>query len=312
MKIQILMSTYNGEKYIGEQLDSIISQKGVDKTLLIRDDGSFDQTVEIIKDYQKRYPWISYYQGENIGVKYSFFDLIMKADKCADFISFSDQDDVWYPDKLRHAVRCLKSFSAGEETPLLYCSSQTIVDEELEPISVTVSRDVYAPSFGNALVQNICTGCTAVINRSLLLLIRNNMPKHVDSIIMHDWWLYLSASCFGKVFFDRSSYLLYRQHSKNAFGAITNRRRLLKYRLQQLIRPRGEIYSQAEEFYSSYYKPLKLQAAESNSNEKLLYCLLSARKALRGRLKLIAEKQIFRQKVTDNCVYKLAVLIGKL
>lgn len=103
MKIQILMSTYNGSRYIRTQLDSIIAQNIVNKELLIRDDGSTDDTVAIIEEYQRKYSWICYYKEKNVGVQKSFFDLLKQADSSADYIAFADQDDEWLPDKLKRS-----------------------------------------------------------------------------------------------------------------------------------------------------------------------------------------------------------------
>lgn len=312
MKIQILMSTYNGEKYIRTQLDSIAAQTIKEKKLLIRDDGSTDRTQEIIQEYQKRYSWISYYRGKNIGVQKSFLELIKNSDANADYIALADQDDEWLPEKLEKAAECLDKLNADKEKeiPLLYCSDKIIVDQNLKPIHVTVSRPVRKISFGNALVQDICTGCTAVFNQSLSELIRTHMPERADAVIMHDWWLYLTASCFGKVIYDRNPYIKYRQHGKNASGAMLNKKELWRYRLIQLKKPRGEIYRQVYEFKTCYADILN--HSEYLDKAIAIQQLLEAKKSFKGRLKLAFNGQLFRQKRSDDFVFRGIILIGKL
>ena len=106
-RVSVLMSTYNGEKYLHEQINSILGQQGVEIHLLIRDDGSSDGTVEICKEYAKKYNQITFYQGENLGVGKSFLDLLKHAPD-ADYYSFADQDDVWLEDKIIRAVTMIK------------------------------------------------------------------------------------------------------------------------------------------------------------------------------------------------------------
>ena len=311
MKVQILMSTYNGARYLRTQLDSIVRQTIEEKTLLIRDDGSSDNTMDILHEYQAQYSWIKVYQGGNLGVQKSFFELIAKSDPLADYIAFADQDDEWLPEKLECAVYKLEACARDDKAvPLLYCGSQIMVDEELKPLDVTVSRIVRKASFGNALVQNICTGCTAVINQKLANLIKENMPVDIDAIVMHDWWLYLTASCFGSVVYDDISYIRYRQHGKNTHGAILNKRKLLMYRIGQLLKPRGEIYRQIREFSSDFAK--QLNKPEWRNQYKLINSLLSAESKVSGRLAVVFNKRFYRQKRQDDLVFRLITLIGKL
>lgn len=307
--IQILMSTYNGARYIRTQLDSIVHQTVAEKTLLIRDDGSTDNTLDILHEYQEKYPWIEVYQGNNLGVQKSFFELIQKSNPLADYVAFADQDDDWLPEKLERAVDKLEEIAPAnntQEIPLLYCGSQIMVDEQLQPLDVTVSRVVRKSAFGNALVQNICTGCTAVINQKLAKLIRENMPVNIDAIVMHDWWLYLTASCFGDVYYDDVPYIRYRQHGKNAHGAILSKRKLFQYRIGQLMKPRGEIYRQVEEFERIYSNVI------GTAYMKLIHDLTNSKCNLFGRLRVATKKEYFRQKCSDDLVFRGIVLLGKL
>lgn len=312
MNIQILMSTYNGGLYIQTQLDSIVCQNIPSLSLLIRDDGSTDDTASIILEYQKRFPWISFLQGENIGVQKSFLELIKNADANADYIAFADQDDYWMPEKLSEAAEFLKKGEQlyGKDMPLLYCSAKQIVNENLKPVSVNVTQVVRRPDFGNALVQNICTGCTAVGNRALIHLLKAHPVSDSSDIIMHDWWLYLTASCFGLVYYDSNAYIRYRQHGNNTSGAMTSKKNLLKYRLAQLKKPRGEIYRQVYLFSQIYEN--RLRSSNMQTNKQLITKLLAANTGILNRLKAALDPRYFRQKRLDDIIFRGIVLLGKL
>ena len=127
-KVQVIMSSYNGEKFIKKQIDSILNQQNVEVSLLIRDDGSKDGTIEILRDYENR-GLIKVIYGKNIGPTASFLKLIDECDN-ADYYSFSDQDDVWLEDKLSTAVKILEENSVNKR-PLLYCSALQRVDADL-------------------------------------------------------------------------------------------------------------------------------------------------------------------------------------
>lgn len=308
MKIQILMSTYNGSRYIRTQLESIVAQNIANKELLIRDDGSTDDTVSIIEEYQRRYSWIRYYREKNIGVQKSFFDLLKQADTSADYIAFADQDDEWLPDKLKKATEILES--RDHEIPLLYCSNKIITNENLQPVRVTVTSQVKKTSFGNALVQNICTGCTAVINQSMVRMLQENIPQDIDKVIMHDWWLYLTATCFGEVYYDKNSYIKYRQHGSNTSGAIMSKNSLFCYRIKQLFQPRGEIYRQNEAFLETYKWELKKK--RYLEEYYLLTHVLRSKKSIHDRIKVAFDRRYFRQKYEDDIIFRGILLIGKL
>lgn len=306
MSVLVLMSTYNGEKYLRTQLDSILNQTYKDIDILIRDDGSSDGTRDILENYASEFPQIKWYGGLNIGVSQSFFELIRNAELTYEYYAFADQDDEWLPKKIEKAVNVLKH---NTTLPMLYCSDKIIVNQDLMPIRVTVSRVMKQASFGNALVQDMCTGCTAVMNRKLLSIIRKRTP---DYVIMHDWWFYLTATCFGAVYYDVNSYIKYRQHNNNTSGAMLTKKALLKYRLRQLLCNRGEIYKQAQEFKTIFRDDFALCSVGYKENEQLLDELLAAQKAIWARLKLVLDKRVFRQKQSDDLVFRLIVLMGKL
>lgn len=304
-KIQVLMSTYNGEKYLREQIDSIMMQdcerKGVAKLcLLIRDDGSKDSTREILAEYASRYPeQISWYQGENKGVIGSFFDLIKQSDDGADYYALADQDDYWLESKLRVGIEALEALPSGKK-PCLYCCKTKPVDEKLRELKSQIKRPAMRPGFANALVENIVPGCTTVMNSVLRNMVKKNSPKYT---VMHDWWLYLVASCFGRVVYDEASYIYYRQHGGNQVGSSLSKWRELVDRIQQFQKKRRMVSYQLEEF-------VRIYGENKSSRLVLAQELLASRKSFRRRWKLVRSGIIYRQRKNDDRIFKLILLLG--
>lgn len=296
-KVQVLLSSYNGEKYLAAQLESILAQDYEEISILIRDDGSTDRTLEIIQYYADKYANIAYYVGKNLGVQQSFFQLMQHADKMADYYAFSDQDDVWLPEKVRQAVQLLEK--QDQSLPLLYASKTTLVDAELKEIPIRKKRVKIRPEFGNALVENVCTGCTEVFNRRLLELVTKQTPTYA---IMHDWWLYLCATAFGWVYYDVNSYILYRQHGNNQVGSSVSFFDDWSRRFKNFKRSNGALRKQVAEFqkiYGSDYDKSKYAAWVAGYKYRLDY-----------RRKLMFSKEIFRQGKLDDLIFRVLFLLG--
>lgn len=297
--VQILMSTYNGEKYIREQLDSILNQTYPEVKVLIRDDGSSDGTIAILEEYAVKYANVEYYSGKNLGVIQSFLRLLKDSDDQAKYYAFADQDDVWLPEKIEKAIEMLEN-NTETSMPLLYCSDVYVTDEALNVIKI--DKKQARPSFGNALVQNICTGCTAVMNHELRDIINQTKPVN---IVMHDWWFYLTASLHGNVIYDHNPYMYYRQHGNNEWGAKTRKIDILKYRLNQLSKKRGYIYRQNEELLNAF-------ETMETENRKLLNLVHNSENGICGKIRLILNRDIYRTAKENDLIYRLVVLIGKL
>lgn len=210
MHVIVLMSTFNGERFIEEQVRSILDQLPADGLLMVRDDGSIDGTVARIQAFGDARIQIS--TGQNIGFAQSFLTLLSQTPPTTEMVMFSDQDDVWLPEKIERAWQHLQP---QEHRPALYCSAQMLVDESLVALHATPPWP-HPPSFANALAENIVTGCTAAINQSALQLLQQaGVPEGVQ---FHDWWLYLVVSAFGTIVVDNQPTLLYRQHGTNQIG----------------------------------------------------------------------------------------------
>lgn len=298
-KVQVLLSAYNGEKYLEEQVNSILTQDYKKISLLIRDDGSTDRTPDILRRYAGQYENVAFYTGENIGTAESFLDLMRYADITADFYAFSDQDDVWLPEKIRQAVMLMEQEDA--DLPLLYASQIKLVNENLEEIPVRTGTDAVVPDFGNALVENICAGCTEVFNRALLGIVHTSAPEYM---VMHDWWMYLCASCFGKVLYDPHAYILYRQHGDNQVGIARCRMELWKSRIRRFFTSGNLIRRQAQSFVTVY----------GNQNEKCGLALWLAKEPenRKERWQMILSHKIYRQRKLDDMIYRFLFALGLL
>ena len=214
---QILLSTWNGQEFLAELLDSLLSQvTDAELRVLVRDDGSTDGTLTILHDYASRDSRISVITGENVGVNESFHALLDAADADADIYFFCDQDDVWCPDKVQIAVDSLQD-RMGKAMPALYGSRSMITDAQLTPKSPTADLD--SPSFANALTMNFAPGHTMAMNGALLECVRGHWDS--ERILVFDHWCYLVASALGEVVFDHGWHTLYRNHGDNAIGYVS-------------------------------------------------------------------------------------------
>lgn len=240
--IAVLMSTHNGERFIVEQIESILQQLPEGGRLQVRDDGSTDETpniVDTIRDVR-----VSVTRENNIGYVRSFFRLLASAPANAEIVLLADQDDVWLPDKIERARVGLR----GVRGPGLYCSRLWLVDESLRRIGVTQSWP-RGPSYHNALAENIVTGCTVALNRQAVQLLLHF--GNADRIRFHDWWMYLVISAFGTVVADPEPSVNYRQHGSNAVGYSAGwRRYLLNLRAMRHADWVHSMYSQIENFRS--------------------------------------------------------------
>lgn len=209
-KVLVLMATYNGGKYLQEQIDSIYSQKNVDVDVLVRDDGSKDSTQRILEENSEKYN-LKWYQGEHRNVQKGFFELMQKgAGLEYKYYAFSDQDDVWDADKLEIAVKCIKDIKA----PALYYAGQRLVDENrtfIEDHRLNKKRSLKA-----RFILSDFAGCTGVFNRQLLEEIIKFEPNYM---LMHDTWVLRVCLCLGGVVIvDPEPRMDYRQHSGNTLG----------------------------------------------------------------------------------------------
>ena len=232
MKIHILLSTYNGEQFLAEQIQSIQQQTIQDWKLLIRDDGSTDRTREIIREFvaqDSRIHWINENESKNLGVIKSFHNLAQFEE--ADVYFFSDQDDVWLPQKLELSLAEARKYPA--EMPLLVYMDLTVVNQDLEVLSSSMIRSQSGHAnteLVQELTENTVTGGVAMVNHALIQL-----WNQTEDILMHDWYLALLATAFGKLVYIDQPGELYRQHEHNVLGARTWSKRIKKWLRPSLL-----------------------------------------------------------------------------
>lgn len=211
-KVLVIMATYNGEKYLHEQIESILRQKSVEVDILVRDDGSNDKTHSILEEYKKegRLQW---YTGSHLNAAKGYYNLMrVAAGREWDYIAFSDQDDVWDLDKLQIAVEQLGTVPM--ELPALYYCGQRLVDKGLCFIADHTLND--RRTLITRFVLSDFAGCTGVFNRSLLEKVLEYEPGYM---LMHDTWiLKVCLAVGGNVIVDPDTHMSYRQHGGNSVG----------------------------------------------------------------------------------------------
>lgn len=299
-----MLSTYNGEKFLYEQLDSLYAQKDVDISILVRDDGSKDDTVDILKEYQQKYGKMTIHADENVGAAQSFHILISYASKEVDkydYFAYADQDDVWMSDKLDSAVKMLDLSEA--KTKLYFCLPE-LVDAEL---NILPSKN---PRIANNLKGNIVTshilGCTQVFNRHLLRLVSMYHPNAHDRVPLHDGWTALVAYAFdADVFFDTIKHIKYRQHGNNVVGSNKSFREIQRARFARYFNGHSLKSAKCQLVLDVYADLLGV-----NIKEILTDCV-SYKKSIRTKMKMLFDKEYFQYDLITNIGVFFLILFNK-
>lgn len=295
-KIIVLMSTYNGEQYLEEQLISILNQKKVDLELLVRDDGSDDKTKIILKKYEKLGK-LKWYSGKNLKPAKSFLNLLKNCGK-ADYYAFADQDDCWYSNKLIEAIKKLEKNKSKRGK--LYFSALNVVDRKLQPLFTSNVNEKI--SFGPALIKNQATGCTMVIDDVLRQYIN---LFDFDYVSMHDSLIYRIALLNNSyIYADSNSYILYRQHDNNVLGMSNNFLDIVKKRWSRFIKSSCESSRTAKEL-------LKISDI-SDYDKKTLVLVSSYKKNIRYKIELLFSHRCKNNKINVNILYIIKLLFNKV
>ncbi|HLB37446.1 MAG TPA: glycosyltransferase family 2 protein [Gemmatimonadales bacterium] len=300
-RIEVLLSTYNGEAFLHQQLESILRQSGVDLTLTIRDDGSTDGTRELLRRQAARDPRVRVFTENNLGSAASFFALLGRADPEAQYFAFADQDDEWLPDKLARALAMLGS--RPRTVPLLYSSRVQYVDQDGRPFGV--SRPPRRVGFPWALAENPLNGCTMVMNGSLRALLVERPPRVLRH---HDWWSYVVAAVLGDVVHDPAVTVRYRQHGGNLIGASTTYVGTLLQRFRKVERGRWTFYPRelAEELLNSFGPRLPVE------HTRVLQRLVASQVTLGARLAYAMAPDVRRSRLLDDALFRLLILAGRI
>ncbi|MBC9252904.1 glycosyl transferase family 2 [Pseudomonas alcaligenes] len=302
--VAILLSTFNGEKFLAEQLESIAAQTYQDWIIIASDDGSQDSTLTILEHYRRRFgaDRLCIVKGPGKGFAANFLSMATDTSISTGFFAFCDQDDLWHPDKLERALAWLEQQPPGAAA--LYCTRTRLVDERGSPRGLSPLFDKQ-PSFRNALVQSLAGGNTMVFNRCTrdLLAKAGNIP-----VISHDWWLYILISGNdGQIRYDPKPSIDYRQHGSNLIGAnsgISDR----------LIRIQRMLAGDFHHWNSVNLSALKTQVEMlTETNRIALQRFVKARTAsLPIRVQAMMRAGVYRQTLLGNLGLVVATLLRKI
>jgi glycosyltransferase involved in cell wall biosynthesis len=301
-RVAILLSTYNGETFLRAQLDSLAAQEGVAVEVFARDDGSSDNTVDVLRSYAHLWPSLNSCKSNvNLGPSASFLELLGTVPDDFDYYAFCDQDDVWMQDKLSRATH--KLCKAAGQQPGLYCSSSICVDRDLHPIGETLLRG--SGRFEEIVFANITGGNTMVMNSLAAELIRSRAPG--PGVIMHDWWCILVVSALGVVVCDEKPSIFYRQHQQNVFGSSPHRLAGLMLQLRQFLKdPRGfyRIHAQVAELLRLYGDRM------APRERKMAEAFVASRRSLFSRIRYAVFGRISRFDLLGEVGTRVLILVG--
>lgn len=298
--LAVLMSTYNGEKYLKEQLESIENQTYKDIDVYIRDDGSTDNTIEIIKEFEEKYGNIHLILGENVGPCKSFFNLIFCVPDNYDYYAFADQDDFWLQDKLERAIKKM-NIKDNIEIPCLFFTDTILVDKNLNRINQIRKIKKENVCEENAIIENLATGCTVVINQKLKCLLKRIKAEDLRIGTMHDDFAYKLCSLSGKVIFDEESRIYYRQHENNVIGSANSITVLLKKRYKSIKK---------NIFLRKHYANVFLNKYKDIIKKEYFDMLDGYSKYNFKRIKMIFNFKIKRIKFIDDILYRISLLFN--
>lgn len=298
-KVVVLMSTYNGDQYIVEQIDSILNQTYKNIAILVRDDGSSDNSTKILKEYEKNNE-IELIIGDNRGFIRSFFDLIKHSPK-GDYYAFCDQDDIWMSEKIERAVRMLEK--SNNALPCLYFSDYDYYDQDMQYVGRCISHKK-GPSFKNSLVDCISLGISSVFNEKACVMMKEKIPQDCCG---HDWWAYMLCAGLGEVIYDNTPTVKYRRHSSNVSPGGMGFIKFQAWRIKKFLV--NDYFKQVRKQIKEFYKLYGSELSDDNRRELKLF---ADDKRFVNALKKLFSIRLYRQKISDEMMLRVMFLIGKL
>jgi glycosyltransferase involved in cell wall biosynthesis len=303
--VTILLCTYNGERFLEDQLDSLESQTHRKWVLVVSDDCSEDGTLDILLRYKSKWPQgkVSIRSGPRLGFCQNFLSLACDPNLRGSYFAFCDQDDVWSPDKLKIALQA-HSTNLNQKLPFLYCGRSTYVTDALKPCGYS-PLFLFPPNFRNALVQSIGGGNTMIFNYAAKLIIEKAGPLDVVS---HDWWVYqLISGAEGIVFYDPTPHILYRQHD----GALVGGSNSLPAKYRRFVMMiKGRFRD-----WNSLNTAALMEASHllSINNQGILKLFIKLRNAgFRDRLRLMNVCGLYRQTRSGTISLYVAAFLNKI
>ena len=315
ISIAVLMSTYNGEKYLAEQIESILAQQGdFDLRLYIRDDGSKDSTVEILKKYQERYQGQNKIYGfyeENRGITESYFRLLhyVREQWNPDYYSLSDQDDIWLPEKLQCAINTLEKEKKIHEDifPLLYGCRSFLVNEKLEKTGQLTQKQLRPLTIYNTAIQNILLGHNQVFNACLVNELLSKELNYAE-IYAHDMWITQVASIKGRIVFENEPHTLYRQHGDNelGYGSGAGSFKWIAARIKRAFRGESHLVAKQTRYLLGIYDT-ELRADQKNAVKTLFHPGADFIKRVHNGL----SNELYRQRKTETIMFRILYIMNQ-
>jgi len=300
-QVTVLMATYNGEKFIEEQLNSILSQKDVIVNVLIRDDGSSDNTCNILKNYKDSN--VKVVRGKNLGAAQCFYELISLAEE-SEYYAFSDQDDIWDNDKLSVGISALEKENFRK--PLLYYSGNRMIDSRGNIFEKSTKNRIPSLTFNQALVISNAQGATMVFNSELMHILKKCIPRRMSPTIFHDGWTHkLCLAVGGTAVYDASPHISYRIHENNVL-AQTPKKRTLESVFKQLKVDKPDLCR-----VIAHEMLLQCKDYMDDDNVKLAECVAYYKDSFPNRIKLLSNRNIRTGNLYTDIYFKYKVLIGK-
>lgn len=304
LKVAILMATFNAQRFLAMQLDSIAGQCWPEWEIWISDDGSQDESLAVIRAFQQRWGTdrVRLLAGPRKGFAENFISLVCNPAIQADYYAYADQDDIWESDKLRRALHILAARERGQ--PAMYCSRTRLINENNHEIGLSPLFKK-EPSFANALTQCLGGGNTMLFNQAARDLL---MEAGRVNVISHDWWTYLVVTgCGGCVIYDKYPSVRYRQHADNLIGCNKGLAHILT-RLGKLWR--GE-FSRWIDCNVSALQQINKKLNQENSR-RLRRFIQARRVWLLPRLIVLKQTGIYRQTLLGNLGLLFAAIFRKV
>lgn len=294
--VSVILSTYNGEKYIKQLLESVLNQKDVDVRIVVRDDGSTDKTIPIIKKFKDSR--ITIYTGRNLGAAKSFMKAIQHTEE-TDYYAYCDQDDIWNTEKLIHGVKCLKKTPTSK--PALYMSTYEVVDKNLNLLFIRDMEYEKPFSLAQTILFRSPSGCTMIYNKALRDVLVRKVPAHIR---MHDFWTLMTTEALhGDIYTENYPSIKYRQHESNTVGIVPTFSLRMKRLVKSVLYDKNERSLQVKSLYDCYHDILP-----DDSIEKMMK-VINYRDNLPNKLALLNDKD-FRWDSYINVLFYVSVILG--
>lgn len=301
-KVLVLLATHNGEKYLSEQLLSILEQTDVDVSILASDDNSSDSTVEILNGFSKNYN-LKVITGKFGSAQKNFYNLINNASEF-DYYAFADQDDYWNKDKLKRALSYLKN----DKMPELYYSVSVPTNENLHILDKKLYKHHFVDTFGKSIVATNSQGSTMVFNRLLLEAVQNRTS---NTTMMHDSWLHRTCLAIGgNVYFDNIPCMLYRQHENNVIAPLGKEKSVLDKVIRRI---KWYFNSETDYIVSEACQEWMENYADCLSDDAIYVIkkILGSHSMI-GKIGVAFEKKINSQYKMDYLKFLRLLILGKL